>query len=102
MSDIETEEERKEEEMGERVLMKDTDRWNEKREREGFPGTCWGLWYAGEKQELGPGTMLWTPRGAGVDDVQNVMDPPTAEEPLGSRAESRCVWEGQRAMERCM
>lgn len=34
--------------------------------------------------------MLWSPKGAGVEDIQNVMDPPTAEEPLGSRAESRC------------
>ncbi|KAA8585476.1 hypothetical protein FQN60_004170 [Etheostoma spectabile] len=41
--------------------------------------------------------IMW---GPGVDDLQNVMDLPTMEEPLGSRAESRCVWEGQRAVER--
>lgn len=38
--------------------------------------------------------MLWAPRGAGVEDLQNVMDPPTAEEPLGSRAEGRCGRDG--------
>lgn len=31
----------------EKVLVKDTDRWKQK-EREDFPGTYWGLWYAGE------------------------------------------------------
>ncbi len=37
----------KEEEKGESVSVKDTDRWKE-RMKEGFPGTCWSLWYAGE------------------------------------------------------
>lgn len=35
-----------------------------------------------------------------MEDLQNVMDPPTAEEPLGSRAESRCGQEGQRDVEK--
>lgn len=33
-----------------------------------------------------------------MEDLQNVMDPPTAEEALGSRAESRCGWEGRGKM----
>lgn len=35
-------------------------------------------------------------RGTWVEDLQSLMDPTTAEEPFGSRAESRCGWEGQR------
>lgn len=37
--------EKNKEEEGESVSVKDTDRW---KEGEGFPGTCWSLWYAGE------------------------------------------------------
>lgn len=43
---------------------------------------------------MGPVTILWAPKGAGVEDLQNLMDPPTTEEPLGNRAESKCGQEG--------
>lgn len=41
---------------------------------------------------------MWAPRGAAVEDLQNVMDPSMTEEPLGGRAESRCGQEGRKKM----
>lgn len=57
---------------------------------------CWGVAGAGARNNV-VGSQ-----GSRVEDLQNVMDPPTAEEPLGSRAESRCGWEGRRDVERCV
>lgn len=78
-----TEEEGWEEEKGESVLVKDADRG-----REGFPGprwslVCWGV--AGA--EAGNNVVVSLGR-ARMDDPQNVMDPATAEEQLGSKADA--------------
>lgn len=35
--------------------------------------------------------MLWAPRGARVEELQNVMHPPTGAEPLGSSARKQ-MW----------
>lgn len=56
-----------------------------------YAGVCGML---GEQQEPGPGTMLWAPRGARVEDLQSVMDPATAEEQkadVGGREGQRFV-----------
>lgn len=50
---------------------------------------CWGVAGAG---------ALWAPRGAVVEDLQNVMDPSMTEELLDGRAESRCGQEGRKKM----
>lgn len=93
---MKTEKERNADE--ERESVSEGHRQMEAERERGFPWdvlgsvVCWGV----------AGTMLWVPRGARVEDVQNVMDPPTAEEPLGSRAEIRCGRVGQRDMEGCL